>query len=96
MIKLRRQELCTHSDFYSIMLKEFWQAAAGQSTLSSSVSHLQNLRMNTPITNENFRGDDNLIKCNRIPSESATGESLGYSTHSNAEISRICSFDIHS
>lgn len=38
-------------------------------------------------------GDDNLIKCNRIPSESATGESLGYSTHSNAEISRICSFD---
>lgn len=40
--------------------------------------------------------DDNLIKCNRIPAESAMGESLGYLTPSNSGISRICSLDSHS
>lgn len=29
-------------------------------------------------------GDDNLIKCNRIPSESAVGESLSYLAGSNS------------
>lgn len=40
-------------------------------------------------------GNDNLIKCNRIPSESVMGESLGYLTivtFCDSKTNRICSF----
>lgn len=40
-------------------------------------------------------GDDNLIKCNKIPSESAVSESLAYFTRSNSETNRVCNVDIH-
>lgn len=40
-------------------------------------------------------GDDNLIKCNKIPSESAVSESLAYFTRSNSETNRVCNVDSH-
>lgn len=38
--------------------------------------------------------DDNLIKCNKIPCESAMSESLAHLTRSHSETNRICTVDI--
>lgn len=39
-------------------------------------------------------GDDNLIKCNKIPSESAVSESLAYFTRNNSETEFVMSIFI--